>query len=101
MSSRLVVIAAGALLLSACTSTTNKKIGSEDPAFGEAVKFNAAMQTINPDPVYPEDGAQPGDNGDKGAKAVKRYRNDEVNARHKTEANTRSSSALSTAQTPR
>ena len=24
-----------------------------------------AVQTIDPDPVYAEDGAQPGDNGDK------------------------------------
>lgn len=98
MSSRFTVIVAGVLLLGACTSTANKNIGSEDPAFGEAVKFNAAMQTINPDPVYPEDGAQPGDNGEKGAKAVKRYRNDEVNARHRTEANASRSGGLSTTQ---
>ena len=39
---------------------------------------NAAMQIINPDPVSAEGGAQPGDNGDKGADAVARYRTDQV-----------------------
>ena len=45
-----------------------------DPGLGEAVRYNMAIQTVNPDPVYPEGGAQPGDNGEKGAKAVKAYR---------------------------
>jgi len=49
-----------------------------DPGFGETVKYAAAAQTIDPDPVYAPDGAQPGDNGDKGAHAVKRYRTDAV-----------------------
>ena len=35
-------------------------------------------QTINPVPVYPAAAAQPGANGDVGAKAVKRYRTDTV-----------------------
>jgi type IV pilus biogenesis protein CpaD/CtpE len=65
------------LAMSAC-GTINKNIGQEDPTFGEAEKYNAAIQTINPAPVYGPDGAQPGDNGDKGAQAVKRYRSDEV-----------------------
>jgi hypothetical protein len=39
-----------------------------------------AIQTIDPDPVYAPDGAQPGDNGDKGAQAVKRYRTGDVMA---------------------
>jgi hypothetical protein len=98
MSSRLIVLTAGALLLAGCQSVRDKNIGSEDPAWGEAVKYNAAVQTINPAPVYPEDSAQPGDNGEKGAKAVQRYRNDEVNARHKAEANSAKSGALSTTQ---
>jgi hypothetical protein len=51
-----------------------------DPGFGETVKYAAAVQTIDPDPVYAPDGAQPGDNGDKGAHAVKRYRTDAVKA---------------------
>jgi hypothetical protein len=37
-----------------------------------------AIQTLNPDPVYPEDGAQPGDSGEKGAKAVEAYRRGET-----------------------
>ena len=45
-----------------------------DPGMGEALRYDMAIQTVNPDPVYPEGGAQPGDNGEKGAKAVKAYR---------------------------
>lgn len=49
-----------------------------DPGLGEAQRYNMAIQTVNPDPVYPEDGAQPGDNGEKGANAVKAYRKGET-----------------------
>jgi hypothetical protein len=77
MSSKLLLITAGAMALAACSSV-NKPIGVEDPGMGEAVKYNAAVQTINPAPVYGPNGAQPGDNGDKGAQAVKRYRSDQV-----------------------
>ena len=73
MSSRLVLtMAAGALALgcAACAPV--------DPGLGESVAYAQAVQTINPDPVYAPDGAQPGDNGEKGAKAVKRYRTDAV-----------------------
>lgn len=59
-------------------NTMNSHIGDEDPGMGEAVKYNAALQTLNPIPVYPVAAAQPGDNGDKGAHAVKRYRTDTV-----------------------
>lgn len=45
-----------------------------DPGLGEAVRYDMAIQTVNPDPVYPEDGAQPGGSGELGAKAVKAYR---------------------------
>jgi hypothetical protein len=79
-------------------NTVHKNIGTEDAFFGETVRYNAAIQTINPDPVYPEGAAEPGDNGEKGADAVKRYRNDEVNARHKAEVNSSRSGALSTTQ---
>jgi hypothetical protein len=48
--------------------------GDEDPSLGEAAKYNAAIQTINPAPVYSADSAQPGSNGDVGAQSVKRYR---------------------------
>lgn len=90
MSSKLVLIAGGSLALAAC-NTANSHIGDEDPYMGEAVRYNAAIQTINPDPVYPVDSAKPGENGDKGAQAVKRYRTDGVNARHQAGANTANS----------
>ena len=68
MSSRLgLTMIAGALTLGcgACIPT--------DVGFGESVKYAAAVQTIDPDPVYGPEAAQPGDHGDKGASAVKRY----------------------------
>jgi len=77
MSSRLLLIAVAALALGAC-STMNKNIGEEDPGIGEIARYNAAIQTVNPDPVYAEDGAKPGDSGVKGAAAAKRYRSDAV-----------------------
>jgi hypothetical protein len=61
------------VLLSAC-DTVYPASQSIDPGFGESVKYNAAVQTIDPDPVYTAEGAQPGDNGEKGAESVKRYR---------------------------
>ena len=75
--SRCVLIGAAGIALTGCNTVYNN-IGSGDPYFGEAVKYNAAVQTVNPDPVYPAGSAQPGENGDKGAKAVKRYRTDAV-----------------------
>lgn len=74
------VIAPLALLLVAGCNTVYPQTGSVDPAFGEAQKYNMAVQTIDPDPVYSADGAQPGEHGDKGAQAVKRYRTDAVKA---------------------
>ena len=63
-------LTAGAAALAACTPA--------DHALGEAVKYDMAIQTIDPDPVYDEDDAQPGYHGEKGAEAVKRYRTDAV-----------------------
>jgi hypothetical protein len=80
----LIAVIAGAALTGCNTAKTH--IGDEDPFLGEAVKYNAAMQTINPEPVYAEGSAQPGDSGAKGAEAVKRYRTDKVNERHGQEA---------------
>jgi len=100
MSFKLVgIVAAASAALCAC-GTINKNIGEEDPAFGESVRYNAAIQTINPAPVYAENGAQPGDNGDRGAQAVKRYRTDQANNRHKSEAST-AATGLSTTQGPK
>ena len=79
MSSKRLIIAAGVLVvvLGGC-NTAHRNIGMEDPAIGEATKYDAALQTINPDPIYPAGAAQPGDNGELGAKAAKRYRTDTV-----------------------
>ena len=62
-----------ALVLPALASCT-----AVDPGLCEAVRYDMAIQTVNPDPVYPEGGAQPGDNGEKGANAVKAYRKGET-----------------------
>lgn len=78
MSSKPLVAAPLAVLLLAGCDTINQNNVSPDPGFGEATKYNAAVQTIDPDPVYAEDGSQPGDHGAKGAAAVKRYRTDAV-----------------------
>lgn len=45
-----------------------------DPGFGEAVRYDMAVQTIDPDPQYPADAAQPGYHGEKAQKATERYR---------------------------
>ena len=72
MSSKLSLVVSAALLLGACA--VDPATQSYDTGFGEAVKYDIAAQTIDPDPVYAPDGAKPGDNGDKGAQAVKHYR---------------------------
>jgi hypothetical protein len=73
----LALLAIGSLV--AC-NTVHEQSASVDPGMGEATKYNMAVQTIDPDPVYSAEGAQPGDAGDKGAAAVKRYRTDAVKA---------------------
>ena len=77
MSFRIALIAIGAVALAGC-NTMYTHIGDEDPGIGEALAYDAAVQTINPAPVYGPEGAKPGDNGDVGAKAVARYRTDKV-----------------------
>jgi hypothetical protein len=74
---KIALLATASLALGAC-NTAQTHIGDEDPGIGEAVKYNAAIQTINPAPVYAAGSAQPGSNGDLGASAVKRYRTDKV-----------------------
>ncbi|HWJ58216.1 MAG TPA: hypothetical protein VNR68_01015 [Sphingomicrobium sp.] len=97
---RLFAAAAFAATLSACnTATPNRHIGDADPFMGEAVRHNSAMMIINPDPVYPADSAQPGDNGDKMANAVKRYRTDKVKAVET--QNTSTSGFQTDSQTPK
>jgi hypothetical protein len=63
-----LLIGAGVALVgtAACTPV--------DPGFGEALKYDMAVQTVDPDPVYPADSLQPGYHGEKGQKATERYR---------------------------
>lgn len=77
MSSKLLIAPLALVLLAGC-NTVNPQTGSVDPGFGEAFKYDMAAQTIDPDPVYAADAAQPGEQGDKAAAAVKRYRTDTV-----------------------
>ncbi len=66
-SKQMILLSAGAFLaVAGCTPV--------DPGFGEAVRYDTAIQTIDPDPVYPEGSAQPGDHGEKAQKATERYR---------------------------
>ena len=80
MSFRLLIAAPLGLAMLAGCDTVDPVSGSVDRGFGEAVKYNAALQTIDPAPVYAEGGAQPGDSGAIGAEAVERYRTDRVKA---------------------
>ena len=77
MSSRFLLIAAGSIVLASC-NTMYTHIGDVDPGMGEAVAYDSAVEIVNPTPVYSADSAKPGDNGDKGAQAVLRYRSDKV-----------------------
>jgi hypothetical protein len=76
-SRRFWLAAIGCAALAGC-NTAQTHIGDEDAAVGEAVKYDIAIQTVNPAPVYGPDSALPGSNGDVGAAAVKRYRTDKV-----------------------
>ena len=76
---RLTLVVLPVLLLAAC-NTVKSHIGDEDASFGESVKYDEAIQTVNPLPVPPPGAAQPGASGAKGQAAVKRYRTDAVKA---------------------
>jgi uncharacterized membrane protein YgcG len=66
-SDRMLIVAGGFLLgAAACTPV--------DPGFGEAVRYDMAVQTVDPDPVYPADSLKPGYFGEKAQKATERYR---------------------------
>lgn len=78
MSCKLALVAVSLLLTCGCQTGYTKHIGDEDPGFGETAKYDAAMQIINPDPLYAPGGAQPGGSGAKAAAALKRYRTDAV-----------------------
>jgi hypothetical protein len=66
----IITAAAAGLGLGGCTTV--------DPGFGEAYRYDMAIQTVDPDPVYPEDGAKPGDSGAVAAEASDRYRTGRV-----------------------
>ena len=56
-------------------STLTITVGGESDTLAvEVIPPGPRIDTIDPEPVYAENGAQPGDNGEKGAKAVQRYR---------------------------
>ena len=76
-SRRRLVTMAALLALGGC-NTAHSAIGSGDTRFGEAAKYNAAVQTIAPDPVYAAGGALPGNSGAKAVAATRRYRTDAV-----------------------
>ena len=63
---RLGAVVALGLIASACAPV--------DPGYGEALRYDMAIQTIDPDPVYREGGEQPGGSGDRAQKASERYR---------------------------
>ena len=101
MSSRLIAAAGALALLSACTTPPLAQAGSMDVGFGETSKYNAAVQIIDPEPVYAATGAQPGDHGEKGAAAVKRYRTDQVKQTESTSATESGSGGASGGSGPR
>jgi hypothetical protein len=76
-SRRIWVVAIVSAALAGC-NTVNSHYGDEDSAFGEAIKYDTAIQVINPTPAYAANSTQPGSNGDVGSSAVKRYRTDKV-----------------------
>lgn len=62
----MLILAGGAIAAAGCAPV--------DPGFGEAVRYDMAVQTVDPDPQFPPDGAKPGDHGEKAQKATERYR---------------------------
>ena len=77
MSSKLLIAPLAVGLLAGCTQLHPVSL-SPDPGFGEAVKYDMAVQTVDPDPVYGPESAQPGDHGERSQKAVDRYRKGSV-----------------------
>jgi hypothetical protein len=96
-SERIFAIGLIAAALTACSM--NRQIGTEDPGIGETVKYDAALQTINPVPVYAAGAAQPGSSGDVGAAAVKRYRTDKVKSLEPIQTTSGSNSGSGTSST--
>ena len=74
MRSKAMLISTGAALLAAAGCAP------VDPGFGEAQRYDMAVQTIDPDPQYPADSLQPGYHGEKAQKATERYRKGQTKA---------------------
>jgi hypothetical protein len=71
-SKSMLILASAAVAATGCAPV--------DPGFGEAVRYDMAVQTIDPDPQYPADAAQPGYHGEKAQKATERYRKGQTKA---------------------
>ena len=68
MRSKAFLLSTGAALLAAAGCAP------VDPGFSEALHYDMAVQTIDPDPQYPADALNPGYHGEKAQKATERYR---------------------------
>ena len=68
MRSKVLLVSTGTALLAAAGCAP------VDPGFGEAVRYDMAAQTVDPDPQYPADALNPGYHGEKAQKATERYR---------------------------
>lgn len=66
------------LMLAAVLAVASAGCAPVDAGMGEALRYDMAAQTVDPDPVYPQDGAKPGDDGEHAAKATDRYRKGNV-----------------------
>ena len=88
------------LTLAGCQTAPQPQAGSLDAGFGETVKYDMALQTIDPDPVYDANDAQPGASGALGAAAAKRYRTGQVKA-VETQGTTTSQSSSGSSSGPR
>ena len=93
MSSRLLAVLGCAALGACTTAAPPPQAGSLDAGWGEASRYNAAVQVIDPEPVYAAGGAQPGDHGEKAAEATKRYRTGQALAKHNSEAKQKSTTS--------
>jgi hypothetical protein len=81
VSSRLILVGLAAATLGACAPDGSYTPYAMPPsAFGEALKYDMAVQTIDPDPVYPAGAAEAGTNGDAARAAAERYRKGQVKA---------------------
>jgi len=76
MRSKLLLLSTGAALLAAAGCAP------VDPGFGEALRYDMAVQTVDPDPQYPADALKPGYHGEKAQKATERYRKGQTKALH-------------------